>query len=90
MKIELTKNYEIPEIANNHQYEALPGNGKRGRPPTFPFTIMEVGDSFFAIRTKSNLESLARACALRFKKEGEIRKFYIKKENNGCRVWRIQ
>lgn len=56
-----------------------------GRPPLYPFAVMEIGDSFFAAGKTLNSVS---ACASIYKKSYG-KKFSCKSYPDGIRVWRI-
>ena len=56
----------------------------------YPFASMQIGDSFFVEGTERKIKTHMLVNASRWaKREGLDRKFSIKKEETGYRLWRI-
>ena len=60
---------------------------KPGRAPTWPFSVMEVGESFFVSDVPRNHISAA-ACNHRDKKFATRKQTY--RNTEGIRIWRVQ
>ena len=64
----------------------IPTNGTAGAPHKYPWRDMEVGDSFY-VNGPTRRDSLSQCSSRAARIYG--RKFSIRKENCGFRVWRI-
>ena len=65
----------------------LPPRRKGGPPDKYPFPGMEVGDSFFA----ANYEDPRVMSNLAWKRGKKLgRKFSVRTEGDGVRVWRVK
>lgn len=62
---------------------AIPKKDSRGRPSKYPFSIMEVGDSFEV----NSAAKVAPAASVHGKKYGK--KFIVKRHGDAYRCWRI-
>jgi hypothetical protein len=71
MSYEIEKGIPIPRSS---EYEAK-----------YPFSKMEVGDSFSVEERRESVASAARSYGCRVGK-----KFSIRKEGNGMRIWRVK
>ena len=59
-----------------------PRNGGRGAPEKYPFSSMEVGDSFLAPeKAQSSTQSAGKRLGM---------KFTSRKEADGVRIWRVE
>ena len=63
----------------------LPPILHRGRKKIYPFSTMKKGESFFSIRKINTMNSVAWQAAKKLK-----RKFAVRSEKNGTRIWRIK
>jgi hypothetical protein len=59
--------------------------GKRGRKPLYPWTDLKIGESFIALnKTILNFRSMATRAG-----QAYGRKYKVREEKNGVRVWRV-
>ena len=61
----------------------------RQRASKYPFADMDIGDSFYLSQYLSRGSVKAAAHAFG-KKQSPIRKFVVRKENTGARIWRVE
>jgi hypothetical protein len=76
--------FEMYQIEKN---VPLPLRPKQGRPAKYPFATMSVGDSFFVSIGGVVETSFRNVAAQAGKRLG--RKFSVKKNHDGFRVWRV-
>lgn len=67
---------------------ALPERKGPGRPSEFPYRSMEIGDSFYVPGLKRL--SYVRTRASVVWRESTGFRFSVRKEGDGCRVWRVE
>jgi hypothetical protein len=66
--------------------KGVPMSVGTGRRSSYPFSTMEVGDSFFVSKTKS-VETIRSAASWHGTRNNK--KFSVRKHDDGHRVWRV-
>ena len=93
LMIEVEKEVPMPHMPGDPsersddapRWDCWSGNG---RPPKYPFAIMEVGDSFMIPSLDAKKIRSARTAATLYGRNHK-KKFISRKQENGLRVWRI-
>lgn len=79
----LTKSIPAPEVKKRRGKK----NKGAGRPPIYPFAVMEVGESFFAPGVPI---TRITAAAARYKGKRFVCRSKTSGKSDGVRIWRVQ
>jgi hypothetical protein len=83
----MTQKTQKPQMKNKSYFIEKNIPMPEQRYAKYPFSVMEIGDSFFAETKASSLLTTANYFLKKHNKNWE---FTVRKENNGTRIWRTK